>query len=331
MESSSRSSWSRALPWIALVAVWFLWGSTYIAIRAAVETIPPLLMAGVRYLIAGGLLSSVLVLWNRAWLRSITREQWLSLVVAAFALLVVGNGLLCIEERVVPAGASALLVATTPIWLLLIDAVLDRRGIAALAVLGLVLGSLGIVALVGMPGGGIPLGPALAILLGAFAWAAGSVYMRRNAGSHGNPLIPALEMLAGGVMLSIAAVATGEAAHVNLAAIAPRSIAGFWWLVGPGAIVGYSAYGYAVRKLPTPIVATYAYINPIVAVILGALVLGEALTRNVLVGGAAIVLAVIAIVRAPRHEAVERDPSLAAKKMMPPSAMTPKPKSVSSG
>ena len=331
MESVSRFSWPKALPWIALVAVWFLWGSTYIAIRAAVETIPPLLMAGVRYLIAGGLLAGVLVLWNRAWLRSITRAQWISLTIASFALLVVGNGLLCIEERVVPAGAAALVVATTPIWLMLIDAALDRRAIAKLALVGLALGSLGIVALVGMPGGGIAIGPAMMILVGAFSWAAGSVYMRRNAGSHGNPLIPALEMLVGGVMLTIAAFATGEFAHVNLAAISSQSIAGFWWLVGPGAIVGYSAYGYAVRKLPTPIVATYAYINPIVAVILGALVLGEALTPNVLVGGAAIVLAVIAILRAPRHDAAAREPSRAAKNTMPQSAMTPNPNNVSSG
>ncbi len=301
MESVSSPPRVRALPWIALVAVWFLWGSTYIAIRAAVETIPPFLMVGVRYLIAGLLLSGVLVLWNRDWLRAITRRQWISLAVAAFALLVVGNGLLSFEEQYVPAGASALVVATTPIWLMLIDAVLDRRGIAKLAVAGLVLGTLGIAALVGIPGGTMPLAHAAVILFSALSWAAGSVYMRRNAGSHGNPLIPALEMLAGGVMALIVAVATGETAHVNLAAIAPQSVAGFWWLVGPGAIVGYSAYGYAVRTLPTPIVATYAYVNPVVAVLLGALVLHESLSPGVLVGGVGIVLAVILILRASRR------------------------------
>ncbi len=331
MESESRFGWSRALPWIALVAVWFLWGSTYIAIRAAVETIPPLLMAGVRYVIAGGSLTLVLALWNRSWLRAITREQWIGLAVAAFALLVVGNGLLCIEEQYVPAGPAALVVATTPIWMMVIDAILDRRSIPKLALVGLALGSLGIVALVGIPGGGIAPFAALAILAGAASWAAGSVFMRRNAGSHGNPLVPALEMLAGGVMLLIAALLTGETAHVHLAAIASRSIAGFWWLVGPGAIVGYSAYGYAVRTLPTPVVATYAYVNPIVAVVLGALVLSEPLTPNVLIGGATIVLAVIAILRAPRQATGERAPSRAAKKNIAPSAITPNPNSVSSG
>lgn len=285
----------RMLPWLALITVWIVWGSTYLGIRLAVETIPPFLMAGVRYTIAGLLLTAALLAWKRSLLAQITSQQWKALAITALLLLVLGNGLLCFAEQRLESGVAALIAATVPIWMLVIDSVLDRRALAPLAIVGLVLGTLGIAALVGLHFGAIPIVPSLLVLCGASAWAIGSVYAARGADTHSNPLLPALEMLMGGAMLTIVAFVTGEAQHVQLAHVSMQSIYGFWWLVGPGAILGYSAYGYAVRTLPTHVTATYAYVNPVVAVLLGAAIAGERITANVVVGGTAVVLSVIAI------------------------------------
>ncbi len=285
----------RALPWIALVTVWILWGSTYIGIRVAVETIPPFLMAGIRYIVAGLLLSGALLAWKRSLLAQITAAQWKSLAIMGFLLLVCGNGALCFAEQRLASGVAALVVATVPIWMLAIDAVLERRMPAPLATAGLVLGTLGIALLVGLHSASIPLAPTLIVLAGSFAWAAGSIYARRDTAGHGNPLFPALEMLLGGIMLTVVGLATGEGAHLHLAAISRESILGWLWLVGPGAIVGYTAYGYVVRTLPTHVTATYAYVNPVVAVLLGTMILSEPITANIIAGGGAVILSVVAI------------------------------------
>jgi drug/metabolite transporter (DMT)-like permease len=294
-----RSSLLHALPWVALITVWILWGSTYLGIRVAVETIPPFLMAGVRYLIAGSLLTGAMLLWKRDLLSQLRAPQWLSLAMTAFLLLGIGNGLLCYSEMTVHSGVAAIVVATVPIWMVVIAAVLSRSGITLGAGIGLALGTIGIATLAGVPGGGVPLVPTLLMLFGSFSWALGSVYARRHAELRANPIIPALEMFVGGIILVVMGLVTGEAAHLDLHAVTAASIGGFLWLVGPGALVGYTAYNYAVRKLPTHIVATYGYVNPVVAVSLGAWLLHEPLTLNVILGGAAIVLAVVAILSSP--------------------------------
>lgn len=283
------------LPWVSLFTVWIVWGSTFLGIRYAVQTIPPFLMAGVRYTLAGLILAAAMLIWDRGLLKQITRKQWYALALMAFLLLVCGNGLLCFAEMRIESGVAALIVATVPIWMLVIDAVLDRRTLAPLAIAGLVLGTLGIAALVGLHFGSIPLVPSLLVLFGSCMWAIGSVFARRNAGDHRNPIVPALEMLIGGIMLTIVAAISGETAHVNVSAFSHTSLLGFLWLVGPGAILGYSAYAFAVRALPTHVTATYAYVNPIVAVILGTLVAGERFSINVAIGGTAVIFSVIAI------------------------------------
>lgn len=299
----NRPTLTRALPWVALLAVWFLWGSTYLGIRVAVETIPPFLMAGVRYLIAGGVLAAVLSLWHRQAWRELRRAQWRSLTVTALLLLVGGNGVLCLAELQLPSGVAALVVATTPIWMVVVSAALARTRVTAAAWIGLALGTAGILALTMLrPGSGasisgLPLVPTLLVLGASFSWALGSVLARRDAAIRANPLIPALEMLVGGAMQLLVGIVLGEARGFDFAHVSSASLYGFWWLVGPGAIVGYSAYMYAVRTLPTNIVATYAYVNPIVAVALAAWLLHEPVTLNVIAGGALIVFAVVAIVR----------------------------------
>jgi drug/metabolite transporter (DMT)-like permease len=296
-----RNSLVNALPWVSLFTVWILWGSTYLGIRVAVETIPPFLMAGVRYLIAGSLLSGAMLLWRRELLAQLRAPQWRSLATTAFLLLGIGNGFLCYAEMTVHSGIAAIVVATVPIWMVVIASVLSRSRITLGSSIGLVLGTIGIAALAGVPGGGVPLVPTLLMLFGSFSWALGSVYARRHAEMRVNPIIPALEMFIGGIILVIMGLATGEAAHFHLRAVTAASADGFLWLVGPGAFVGYTAYNYAVRTLPTHIVATYGYVNPIVAVALGAWLLHEPITLNVILGGAAIVLAVVAILKSPAN------------------------------
>lgn len=306
MESTVTPSQSsrRTAAWVALVTVWFVWGSTYLGIRVAVATIPPLLMAGVRYMIAGALMVCVLWLFDRSILRGVTQRQWRSLALLAFLLLVCGNGALCYAEVRLPSGLAALVAATVPVWMLAIDACLSRRRPSWLAAGGLLLGIAGVAILLGIRSGAVPIGPALVVLCGAFAWSLGSVYARHHAEENEvakNPLLhPALEMFLGGVGLVIAGLIFGELPQLHVDEISKTSFEGFLWLVTMGAIVGYSAYGYAVRMLPTRVVATYAYVNPVVAVALGAIFLGEPITINIIAGGAAIVIAVVAILAGQR-------------------------------
>jgi drug/metabolite transporter (DMT)-like permease len=290
--SSPATRSSRALPWIALVVVYVVWGSTYLGIRVAVSTIPPYLMTGVRYLVAGALLFT----WQ--WLASKekppmpSRKQLLRIAVVATLLLVFGNGLLCLAETRVESGTSALLLATTPIWMLLLSAWRERKRPRGAAIAGLVLGTAGIATLVGKGAGHADLLFAGVIMVAAISWAAGSVYASEDA-SH--PMTASLEMTIGGFLCLIVAVLIGEVSHVRLQAIAPASLWGMAWLITGGAMIGYSAFAYAVRTLPMTSVATYGYVNPIVAVILGAIILHEPVTWNVLTGGAAVIVSVVLI------------------------------------
>src|SRR5215469_7303583 len=157
----SRTEFNRALPWIALVTVYFIWGSTYLGIRVAVQTIPPFLMAGTRYMIAGAILAIGMLIWDRTLLSQLKWPQWRSLLITAALLLLGGNGILCYAEQQLPSGIAALIVATVPIAMVLVNALATRVPIPTGAIVGLILGTLGIVALVGIHTGSIPLIPAL--------------------------------------------------------------------------------------------------------------------------------------------------------------------------
>jgi drug/metabolite transporter (DMT)-like permease len=289
------------LPWLALVTVWFVWGSTFLGIRVAVQSIPPFLMAGVRYAIAGGLLYLLVRCTSRGPARPISREQWKRLAISGVLLIVLGNGLLSFAEVRMASGPAALIVATVPVWMIVIDAIYSRRRMSKWSIAGLLFGTLGVAALVGIPSGEIPLSAAGIVLVSSFSWAVGSVYTRHSAEDDLNALFPALEMFIGGVGLLIVAACTGEFAAFRPTGVTHAAIAGFLWLVFAGAMLGYSAYALAVRALPARITATYAYVNPIVAVALGSLVLGEPVTPNILAGGSVIVLSVGAIMMARSH------------------------------
>ena len=280
--------------WVCLVIVYFVWGSTYLAIRVGVETMPPLLMAAARNLIAGMIMFPIA--WRRAR-RWPTRAEWIGTAVVG-VLLLVANGVVGLGEKSVPSGMAALLVATVPLWLLGIDAGLNhaRLGLAPLG--GLLLGLAGVALLSGLgTGGKVSVTGALTILGAAAMWALGTIMARRGTLPSSAALASGMEMLIGGVALLILSAATGEFSSVHAGQISARS----WWalayLIVIGSIVAFSAYGIAVRSLPTATVATYAYVNPVIAVLLGALILGERLTTAMIAGGVLIVGAVVLVVR----------------------------------
>lgn len=291
------------LSWLALLTVWFVWGSTFLGIRLAVGSIPPFVMAGSRYLVAGVLLGAILLCAGGRVRERLSRDDLRGIVVSAVLLLVAGNGLLSLGEVHLDSGIAALIVASVPIWMLVIDAIYERR-IRAFAIAGVAIGTAGIAALVGAPSAHVPLPYALGIVAGSFAWALGSVIARRNPPARPHPLRSSLEMTIAGALLCTIGLLSGERVPLHAA---PSALAGWAWLVVMGSMVAYSAYGYAVRTLPTNVVATYAYVNPIVAVTLGALLLHEPLTLNVAIGGGAIVLAVIAIMLGNRSAVTRSD------------------------
>lgn len=288
------------LPWIALATVYLVWGSTYLGIRVAVATIPPYLMTGVRYAIAGALLFGLQWSFARSKPALPARAELGRIAVVATLLLVVGNGLLCLAETRIESGTAALLIATMPIFMVLLDAIRTRRSPGTLAVCGILIGAIGIAALVGKFPTRADALMAGVILFSSFSWAAGSVYAR---GTVHRPLTAPLEMLIGGALATVVGLAIGEAAHVHIAAISGPSLWGMLWLIVGGAMIGYSAYALALRTLPASTVATTGYVNPVVAVILGAAFLHEPVTWNLLAGGAAVVCSVALILVGTRRAA----------------------------
>jgi drug/metabolite transporter (DMT)-like permease len=290
--------------WVCLLIVWLVWGSTYLFIRIGVETMPPLLMAAARNLTAGIILfplalraRRVAVRQGRETRRWPTRAEWIGTGIVG-VLLLIANGVVGLGEKSVPSGMAALLVATVPLWLLGIDAGLNhaRLGLAPLA--GLLLGLGGVALLSGLGGSGhVSVTGALTILGAAAMWALGTIMARRSTLPSSPALASGMEMLIGGAALLVLSAATGEFSSLHLGQVSARS----WWalayLIVIGSIVAFSAYGIAVRTLPTATVATYAYVNPVIAVLLGALVLGESLTSAMIIGGVLIVGAVVLVVR----------------------------------
>jgi drug/metabolite transporter (DMT)-like permease len=289
MEQDARR---RPAVWAALGAVYLIWGSTYLGIELGMRTMPTLLMLSARFLIAG----AVLWLLVGRGLRP-TRRQWGSAAVIGCALLLFGNGGVAIAQESIDTGTVALIVGSVPLWLAVLDRVFLGQRLAPAAVVGLVVGFGGVALLAGGAGGGSAIG-ALVVLVGSLAWAAGSLYAR-SAAVPARPLAgAALQMLCGGVLLGLAGLVRGEAAEVELGAISGESAAALAYLIVIGSLVGFSAYVWLLRNAPTSLVGTYAYVNPVVAVALGTLVLDEPLGARVVLGGGAILAAVILIVSA---------------------------------
>jgi drug/metabolite transporter (DMT)-like permease len=291
---------SIALRWriaLAFAAVYLIWGSTYLAIRFAIETIPPYLMGGVRFLIAGGVLYAVLR-WRGA--RSPSRLQWRSTVIVGGLLLFGGNGGVIVAEQYVPSSLAALIVAMVPLWMVLLNWRWgDRARPKAGTALGVGLGLAGII-LIAAPGqaaaGGAvnPIG--LVILIGAsLSWSIGSLYARKAALPSNALLSTSMEMLAGGAFMLIAGVLLGQGAQIRFDQISVLSLLALGYLVVFGSLIGFTAYVWLLKVSTPARVSTYAFVNPVVAVFLGWALAGEELSLRVLAAAAVIIVAVMLI------------------------------------
>ena len=298
---------SRAQVWLALTAVYVIWGSTYLGIWYAIQTLPPFLMAAARFLTAGALMYA----WARPRATRPTPANWRATAIVGMLLLGGGNGGVVWAEQHVPSGVAALLVATLSLWMVLLEWLTGGPRPTLRAVLGLLIGFAGLALLVG-PGEGLggavdPIGAGV-LMLASLLWAIGSVYSR-GAPMPKSPLLgTGMEMLAGGALLLVFGTIAGEWARLDLAAVSRESWLGLTYLIGFGSMVGYTAYVWLLRHAPLSLVSTYAYVNPVVAVLLGWLIAGEPLTARTLLAAAIIVGSVVVITTAPRAPRARRDP-----------------------
>jgi drug/metabolite transporter (DMT)-like permease len=299
--TESEGSASANSVWGALVTVWIVWGSTYLAIRVAVRTIPPLMMGSVRFLLAGGILYLFSVRRGDRLEDRPTAIHWRSAFIIGTALLLGGNGLVSYAEQRVPSGVAALLIATVPLWLAIGDRLRYGNRLSRQIVLGLAIGFGGVILLVGQSGDGrIDSLGAAALVAASIFWAAGSLYSR-GAPLPRRPLVgTGMEMFAGGVVLAVASIVTGELGRLDVGSVSGESILGLIYLIVFGAWVGFTAYIWLLRNTRTSLVGTYAYVNPVVAVLLGWWLLGETITVRTLLAGGVIVVGVVLIVTATR-------------------------------
>ena len=286
----------------ALLIVYIFWGATYLGIRFAVQTIPPFLMAGTRFLVAGSILYIFRCLRGDP---APTLRQWGSAAIVGLLMLLGGNGLVSWAEQRVDSGIAALLVGTVPLWMVVIDALLPRRQQAHdrlrwPTVLGVVVGFTGIALLVSPSaltglGGDIDRVGGAALVVGALLWAAGSLYSR-SADLPASPLLgTSMEMLCGGAGLMLAATFSGEWGQLNLPGITWQSLAGLGYLVFFGSLIGFASYTWLLRNAPTSLVSTYAYVNPMVAIVIGNLLAQEPFTPRIVIAAVVIIGAVVII------------------------------------
>jgi drug/metabolite transporter (DMT)-like permease len=303
--------------WAALIVVYLVWGSTYLGIRVLVRYAPPLLAMGARFLWAGVLLAAFLAIRHGPGIFRVPPRRVLSAGVVGVLLLTGGNGGVAVAEQTVPSGLAALLVAAVPLWLVCLRLLTrDTPRRATLIGTGLGFAGIAILALPGSHPAGTRLWGVLVILGATICWSSGS-FASPRVPMPANPFVATTyEMLTAGAMLMALGAATGEFGKVHLAAIPPRAWLALAYLIVFGSLVAFSAYVWLLGNAPLSLTATYAYVNPVVAVILGALILGERVTWPILIGGAVVVAGVglVVSVERPRRRAAQ-----------PPSPATPGP------
>ena len=283
---------------LAFAAVYILWGSTYLAIRFAIETLPPFLMAATRFSLAGAILYTWAVAKGERFIPPF--RMWCRALAIGGLLLLGGNGGVTWAEKYVATGLAALLVATEPLWVVILNWAITRQRPNWRVLLGVLIGLSGVAMLVGdglrgngdsklsLVGGGV-------VLLAAFSWASGSVYSNRRPLEVSTSMAAGMQMFSGGALLFVFALATGDVQRLNLANASWTSIGAFFYLVVFGSLVGFTAYSWLLNNVTPARAATYAYVNPVVAVLLGWLVAGEPLTRQMLIAAAVIIGSVILI------------------------------------
>lgn len=275
----------------AFAAVWLIWGSTYLAIAWVLEALPPFLMAGARFVVAG----LVLLAWRRLRGEPLpVASEWRAAAITGCLMLVGGNGGVCWAEQWLPSGLVALIVASVPAWMVLFDwARRDGTKPSRATLAGLVLGFAGVALLVAPREGGHPL-VGLVVVVGSACWALGSILARRGGLPRSPLMATGAQMLAGGAGLLLAGLLGGETSRVALDAVTPRAALSLGYLVVFGSLIAFSCYAWLLRVSTPSKVSTYAYVNPVVAVMLGTFA-GEALHPRMLAAGALIVAGVAAI------------------------------------
>jgi drug/metabolite transporter (DMT)-like permease len=302
--NDGRSHASRAQIIAAFASIYLIWGSTYLAIRYAVETIPPFIMGGVRFLISG----AMLYLWARSrGAPRPTRLHWRNAIIAGGFLLLGGNGAVVWAEQFVPSGLTALLVSILPFWLVIIEWIRPpRRRPSGAVLVGLVLGFVGIIVLVGPSDVGghgdvSPLG-AFVLILGSLSWAIGSFWSRDAQLPQSGLLTTGMEMVGGGVLLLVVGTLAGEFSRLDIHGISTASAFGLLYLITFGSLLGFTSYIWLLDKVSPARLGTYAYVNPIVAVLLGWAIAGERLSIRTGVA-AAIVICAVALITTARSTA----------------------------
>jgi drug/metabolite transporter (DMT)-like permease len=291
---------------VAFAAVYIVWGSTYLAIRYAVQTMPPLLMAGARFTVSGAMLYA----WARV--RGAPRPtavEWRVAALTGILMLCLGNGSVGWAEQRIPSALAALIVAVVPLWMVLFDWLMPGGERPTLAVVaGVIVGLAGLVVLVGPErvgaGGPVDVVGALVLVGASMAWAFGSVYNKRGARPESAAMSTGLQMLGGSVALVVSGLALGEGHQASIAHISAASWVGWLYLVTFGSLIGFTAYIYLLKEVSPAKASTYAYVNPIVALLLGWAIAGESITARTLVAAAIILggVALITIVRQARPE-----------------------------
>jgi drug/metabolite transporter (DMT)-like permease len=282
--------------WIAFIAVCVIWGTTYLAIKVALETIPPFLMGGIRYLIAGTVLGGVLVARGE---KLPPLAEWGSLAWLGFLMIGLGNGGVNWAEQYLASGITAVVIATSPFWMVAIDALLPGgEKFSARKIIGLSIGFGGIVLLVwpditlaGADGRMVLLG-ILALQIACAGWAVASSYTKRHAMSRNVLTIAAVQMFFGGLFMTLVGTVSGEWSVISFN---PRTTSALLYLVVAGSLVAFAAYSYALRHLPITTVSLYTYVNPVIAVALGTLLLGEPFRLSMVVAAGIIVVGIVVV------------------------------------
>jgi drug/metabolite transporter (DMT)-like permease len=288
--------------WLALGTVYVVWGSTYLGIAVAIESMPPFLMLALRFAIAGGLLLGWELLRNGRSILPTRREVRDSAIVGSL-LLGIGNGFVALAEKSVPSGIAAILIALMPVWLAVLGWVYFRDRLPRIVILGVLVGLVGVVLLIWPFGGGDDKGFDLlgiaALILSPIGWSHGSLFAARRARLPKQALVAtALQMLFGSAFLLLEGVLTGELGRFHPEAITLRSLVALLYLITIGSMLAFNAYAWLLRHAPLSLIGTYAYVNPVVAVALGAIFLAEPISARTLIASAVIVAAVAVIVTA---------------------------------
>ncbi|GII53794.1 drug/metabolite exporter YedA [Planotetraspora thailandica] len=287
--------------WLALAAVYIVWGSTYLAIKIATESIPPLLSGGIRFVVASAVLGTAVLVRKGRQPYRISRRELGGAALVGLLLLTLGNGMVALAEQYISSGLAALLVASVPLWLILLRAAFrDRPHVLTMA--GVLVGFAGVAGL--SLGGGTSAKAVgiVVILLGSVAWSVGSFLSPRIPMPKDPFVASTVEMIAGGLGLLLLGGASGERLHID--EITGSSLLALAYLVAFGSLLAFTSYVWLLGNAPISLVSTYAYVNPVVAVGLGVLVLDEQVTRGMLVAGVLIVAGVALVVSTERRKRV---------------------------